>query len=1202
MLSRRHFIAAACIAAAAAAAADSACSVTLDAPLSLQSLLTAPPGAGAGAGAAPPPPLFLRHAGFVAWLTPSSDALDALDSTFVARAALSGDAGAASFENADEFPGYYLAVDAAHNQTIRLLQAPEPRSASFFLRAGAGGLGCALEPVAIAGALVTAQAPASPPPDPAPCHYAACPPVAAVAAAAPSNASTWLPAPPNNIPAPSDPLTPFVAGGLFLEVRNVSGTIATLRDAASANFSFTPSEAGGARAAAGSHRLGDVTLRARRYGAGGAWAQATTTVARPGGPVAPVVAPQVPAGAPLWAADLTPLLNASSPDFAAAAPGLSVARELAAAPDGLGVIMSIILSNAAGAEAAVEVGGLDVSIVTNNDWTGLSLEQNAGRCSLADPFMGLDGGFVRVARITGEGPVLLVTPSALSCNGSLPGLVDCGGRLEGWRPLRDDPAPRGVAFEGFYSWAFLTRAWAEAEWAAAQPWNEPTSLVLRAGESAVFSLRLSTVPAGLDAVDAALAAAGLPFARASPGTVLPADMTAAHLLVRPPSPAGGATFALDGVAVDPPFAIAVGSPAPVNSSGGGLLSLPLAPAAGATGRARITLRFSSPALPAAPPLLLTAHFLLLPPLPRQAQRLGAFASGPAWLNAAAAGSDPFGRVFAFGHWDAAAGAVTLQESRAWVAGLSDESGAAMALAAASLTAARPDDDGAALALAQLATYANRTLRGTKRNGAGEQTSLQQADGGVRASMFFSGMPNFNYSVAPCWDEPRSLTMWRAYNYPHQVMVQLYLYRVVRDAPCTLARAAGIVAASGGALDAPPPWQESLRGAAATHAAMWTHSGPGEPFFLSQYGLMVGGGHADLLDALAEEATAAGPGGGEWASLLATANAVQVARAEIWGNLSFPYGSEMPWDSTGQEELYTFAMRLGDDTLAQRTLAAVKAYTPDVPHWGYSGSARRYFDFLVYGSPRLSSGDTEREFHHYGSGLNSAVLLGAYRRFPNESLALRAGFAASWGAFAAVDVESGAPSMAFHADPALLRWDYYSGDAGQNIFGALRMAGCYLDNRTEEGRLVGFGCDVVAAAGSRFLVSPLDAARRLLYIGPLGASVALRGSGSIAGAVVDFAARTLTLAPAAPRADCGAAPPPLLRVALAIEAHPDLARASSLAVTDPPVPPLVRGAFEFAWQGRVPPILLPHPFRRGSGLTRKSRDPRVALSQLPPQQA
>ena len=535
---------------------------------------------------------------------------------------------------------------------------------------------------------------------------------------------------------------------------------------------------------------------------------------------------------------------------------------------------------------------------------------------------------MRVARITGEGPVLLVTPSALSCNGSLPGLVDCGGRLEGWRPLRDDPAPRGVAFEGFYSWAFLTRAWAEAEWAAAQPWNEPTSLVLRAGESAVFSLRLSTVPAGLDAVDAALAAAGLPFARASPGTVLPADMTAAHLLVRPPSPAGGATFALDGVAVDPPFAIAVGSPAPVNSSGGGLLSLPLAPAAGATGRARITLRFSSPALPAAPPLLLTAHFLLLPPLPRQAQRLGAFASGPAWLNAAAAGSDPFGRVFAFGHWDAAAGAVTLQESRAWVAGLSDESGAAMALAAASLTAARPDDDGAALALAQLATYANRTLRGTKRNGAGEQTSLQQADGGVRASMFFSGMPNFSYSVAPCWDEPRSLTTWRAYNYPHQVMVQLYLYRVVRDAPCTLARAAGIAAASGGALDAPPPWQESLRGAAATHAAMWTHSGPGEPFFLSQYGLMVGGGHADLLDALAEEATAAGPGGGEWAPLLATANAVQVARAEIWGNLSFPYGSEMPWDSTGQEELYTFAMRLGDDTLAQRTLAAVKAYTPD----------------------------------------------------------------------------------------------------------------------------------------------------------------------------------------------------------------------------------------------------------------------------------
>ena len=277
---------------------------------------------------------------------------------------------------------------------------------------------------------------------------------------------------------------------------------------------------------------------------------------------------------------------------------------------------------------------------------------------------------------------------------------------------------------------------------------------------------------------------------------------------------------------------------------------------------------------------------------------------------------------------------------------------------------------------------------------------------------------------------------------------------------------------------------------------------------------------------------------------------------------------MPWDSTGQEEVFVFSSRYGDGAAANKTLAAVKAYTSDVPHWGYAGSSRRYFDFLVYGAPRQNSGDTEREFHHYGSGLNSVVLLRTFRRFPNDTLALRAGFASSLGAFAAIDAESGAPSMAFHADPARLEWDDYSGDFGQNLFGALRESGCFVDNATSPGTLVGFGCDV-APAGAQLVVTPTDAARRLVYLGPLGASITLRGSGTIASAAVDFTARTVTLSPAAPRADCGAgAPPAVLRVALAVEAHPDWARASSLAVTDPPNAPIVRGAYEFPWQPSV----------------------------------
>ena len=47
-------------------------------------------------------------------------------------------------------------------------------------------------------------------------------------------------------------------------------------------------------------------------------------------------------------------------------------------------------------------------------------------------------------------------------------------------------------------------------------------------------------------------------------------------------------------------------------------------------------------------------------------------------------------------------------------------------------------------------------------------------------MFYSGKAGFEYSVKPCWDEPRSLTHWRSYNYPHVTIVYWALYRLGRN--------------------------------------------------------------------------------------------------------------------------------------------------------------------------------------------------------------------------------------------------------------------------------------------------------------------------------------------------------------------------------------------------------------------------------------
>jgi hypothetical protein len=96
----------------------------------------------------------------------------------------------------------------------------------------------------------------------------------------------------------------------------------------------------------------------------------------------------------------------------------------------------------------------------------------------------------------------------------------------------------------------------------------------------------------------------------------------------------------------------------------------------------------------------------------------------------------------------------------------------------------------------------------------------------------------------------------------------------------------------------------------------------------------------------------------------------------WNSLPFPFGSEFPWDSTGQEEIYTFTQYplfyyhssflslwilcfkilhfyflilvkyFADYSQSNATLNAVLAYMPSTPMWAYHGSAKR-FSFLFF---------------------------------------------------------------------------------------------------------------------------------------------------------------------------------------------------------------------------------------------------------------
>ena len=92
--------------------------------------------------------------------------------------------------------------------------------------------------------------------------------------------------------------------------------------------------------------------------------------------------------------------------------------------------------------------------------------------------------------------------------------------------------------------------------------------------------------------------------------------------------------------------------------------------------------------------------------------------------------------------------------------------------------------------------------------------------------------------------------------------------------------------------------------------------------------------------------------------------------------AYPFGSEMAWDSTGQEEVYAWCKYFGFDDKAQVSLNSIIGYMPTLPHWGYNGNARRYWDFLYGGKLRR----IERQLHHYGSGLECDS--GSYRTIAN----------------------------------------------------------------------------------------------------------------------------------------------------------------------------------------------------------------------------
>jgi hypothetical protein len=836
-----------------------------------------------------------------------------------------------------------------------------------------------------------------------------------------------------------------------------SQTLAALLPKNANGFDFTPADQLQARQANRFYHIGDLTFRLRTNNADG-WANYSTAAARQPVAALPVSAPA------LASADLSATLPDACP--------LQIIRTWAVEKDRL--VLRFDVKNKL--DVPVEIGALGIPLILNNN---AGYDGNKGRVqsmsAFSDPAIGLDGGYVQVTRLNGHGPALVVVPE-----GKTP--------LEAYEPLQSDKigdlTPTTQTFEAFYEWMVHSAAYADNEWKtegdrwvrshgmsadyastdwkSLQPWNTPTSETLAPGASRTFGLKFLVAPEIRD-ITKTLIANNRPAALGIPGYILPMGMDG-HLFLN-----HGGT-GIKSMFSEPAGAIEITSSGSTNRPLGAGWSSEFTLHGKTWGRCNIRVEYGDG-------LVQTISYDVIKPEAQALADMGHFLFTKDWYTDT---NDPFHRAPSVMTYDRGHDRIVLQDSLTWKAGLEDEGGSGGWVSACMKEFGEP----VKAEVEKEEQFIDGVLWG----------GIQYKDGPkkytVVNSMFYYQPDeitnyytnSFNPADWTKWNKQRALTGGRdrprAYNYPHVVAAYWSLYRLARNHP-------GLVTNH--------PWDWYLDQAYQTVYSL-THG----PVGYLDVGLMEGDVFVLLLQDLKREG---------WTEKADELEKAMKVRADRWNTEPYPFGSEQAWDSTGQPEVYAWTEYFGFHEKARVCLDSILGYMPTVPSWAYNGNARRYWDFYYGAAP---PGQQERQIHHYGSGINAIPVLSAFRTHPEDLHLLYAGYGGLMGALACID-QDGFPSAAFHANPAILKWDTYTGDCGPNLFSLAINTGTYLVKHPDFGWQA-FGGDVkigggaktkvklvepkqkdswldtgggVKTSGDWVMVTPLDAFRMRFYAAPLG---------------------------------------------------------------------------------------------------------------------
>ncbi len=664
----------------------------------------------------------------------------------------------------------------------------------------------------------------------------------------------------------------------------------------------------------------------------------------------------------------------------------------------------------------VQLGALGIPMIFNNMITGRNLKEAHEKCSFSDPYIGQDAGYLQVTRLSGHGPALLVVP-----DGKTP--------FEAYQLLTEPTRP-SQTFEGAFAWMVHTQAYADEEWRGVEQWNPPTMVTIAAGSTRTYGVKFLLADE-IRKIETTLANNDRAVAIGIPGYVLPMDIDGRLFLKHKRKVAQ--------LTVDPVNALEIKEDKPTAQWRAYRVR-------GKTwGRARLTITYDDRSTQ-------SISYYVIKPSAEAVANLGNFLFTKQWFDDQ---NDPFHRSPSVMSYDRETNKIVTQDSRVWIAGLGDEGGSGSWLAAAMKEFGQPHKE----EIAKFEQFIDKVLWG----------GLQYKEGpnkyGVRKSLFYYApqeVTNYKYDAAldwttwTSWKKTDAESIGRGYNYPHVIAAYWSMYRLARNHT-------GLVTNHS--------WDWYLDQAYETAKFMFGRQPNGRRRVgYVELGLMEGDIIVALLEDLKREA---------WKEKANVLESLMKERADRWKQEPYPFGSEMAWDSTGQEEVYAWCKYFGYDDKALVSLNSILGYMPTLPHWGYNGNARRYWDFLYGGKIRR----IERQLHHYGSGLNAIPVLSQFREQPEDDYLLRVGYGGTMGALSNIDRE-GFASVAFHSFPSTLKWDPYTGDYGPNFFGHAFNAATYVIKHPEFG-WQSFGGNVSVNGRLGECVKPIDSLRKRVYIAPLG---------------------------------------------------------------------------------------------------------------------